>query len=44
MAHLINVSALKEEPEMDTDEPENAQFSVISGSRALVSPNDKGIV
>ena len=44
MAHLINVTALKEEPEMDTDEPENAQFSVISGSRALVSPNDKGIV
>jgi len=41
MAHLINVTALKEEPEMDTDEPENAQFSVISGSRALVSPNDK---
>lgn len=37
---MINVIA-KEEPSMETEDPENAQFSIISGSRALVSPNEK---
>lgn len=41
MAHLINVVKEPEELRMEMDEPEDAQFAVISHSRALVSPNEK---
>lgn len=40
MAHMINVTSIDNEI-MEMDEPEDAQFSIISHSRALVSPNEK---
>ena len=40
MAHMINVTSIDNEI-MEMDEPEDAQFSIISHARALVSPNEK---